>query len=93
MPFHVIDKTFFSGENGAYYQCDSTVLADNDRCLYTITDNAPEEWNGELEEHDISAGPCGSQDFTCEIEVNSMTTHDRLITMLHVIYATRCALF
>ena len=42
--FHLSVTLVESSENGAYYICNTTLLANNNECIFTKSDNAPSSW-------------------------------------------------
>ena len=42
----------FASDNGLYYKCDETKLADDNQCIFTLTGEQPDDWLP-VEEHNV----------------------------------------
>ena len=43
----------FASENGGYYVCDTEILASDNKCIFALSGDEPDDWVG-LEEHNIN---------------------------------------
>merc|ERR1711997_306018 len=49
----VLIPVVFASDNGLYYKCDETKLANNNQCIFAYTGAQPEDWLPEVEEHNV----------------------------------------
>ena len=52
-------STALASENGGYYTCNADILADDNQCIFDLTEDAPAAWGGETILHNLdrTVGP------------------------------------
>jgi len=50
----VLSPVVFASDNGLYYKCDETKLANNNQCIFAYTGAQPEDWLPAVEEHNVT---------------------------------------
>ena len=50
--FFALIASTFASDNGKYYKCDETTLAADNKCIFTLTGDQPDDWVP-IEKHDV----------------------------------------